>query len=272
MELTLLGTAASEGWPAPYCDCPHCTEARRRGGANLRSRTGALIDNDFKIDHNDDTIIQMQRVGRSLSAVRTILFTHEHYDHIRGQSLKNIAPPFAATPPQQPIAVYGNARVLEIIRDSCPGDALAHMDLLPINPLVPFTTPTGDQVLPMPAAHIEGALVHRITRHAKSLLYGHDSGIFPAQTFDALATAGPLDIALLECTGGGLNTSNKNHLDVEGVLSVTADLRRLGAITDRTRVIVTHFSHNGGLLHEELVARFAPHHIEVAYDGMIVRI
>ena len=27
----LLGTAAAEGWPAAYCDCEPCTEARRRG-------------------------------------------------------------------------------------------------------------------------------------------------------------------------------------------------------------------------------------------------
>jgi phosphoribosyl 1,2-cyclic phosphate phosphodiesterase len=49
------------------------------------------------------------------------------------------------------------------------------------------------------------------------------------------------------------------------------ELRTRGAITDTTRVIATHFSHNGGLLHEELVRAFLPYRIEVAFDGMVVR-
>jgi phosphoribosyl 1,2-cyclic phosphate phosphodiesterase len=48
--------------------------------------------------------------------------------------------------------------------------------------------------------------------------------------------------------------------------------RRRGAITDSTRVIATHFLHNGGLLHEELIQTLLPHGIEVTFDGMVVRV
>lgn len=61
-------------------------------------------------------------------------------------------------------------------------------------------------------------------------------------------------------------------MDCNGVIQSVADLRRRGAIVDRTRVIATHFSHNGGLLHEELIKTFLPHGIEVAFDGMVVRV
>ena len=29
MKLTFLGTGSAEMYPAPFCDCPHCTQARQ---------------------------------------------------------------------------------------------------------------------------------------------------------------------------------------------------------------------------------------------------
>jgi phosphoribosyl 1,2-cyclic phosphate phosphodiesterase len=60
-------------------------------------------------------------------------------------------------------------------------------------------------------------------------------------------------------------------MGVNGVVKMAEELRRRGAVTDKTKLIATHFSHNGGLLHEELVEAFLPHNIAVAFDGMIVR-
>ena len=40
-------------------------------------------------------------------------------------------------------------------------------------------------------------------------------------------------------------------------------------MTDRTRLIATHFSpHGGAASHEELVRLLTPHGVEVAFDGM----
>ncbi len=272
MELLLLGTAAAEGWPAPYCVCPHCEGARRRGGANLRSRSGALIDEDLKIDHNADTVLQMQRTGRSLAKVRTLLFTHQHSDHIVATEIQWASKPFTATPPAEPIAVYGNDEVMAMLQAAFPDPAKRNLDLRPLAPLVPVTTPAGDEVLPLPADHAPGALLLRITRGGKTVFYGHDSGLYPPATLDALAQGPTLDLALLDCTYGGQASGNRGHMGVGGVVQMTEELRRRGAITDGTRVIATHFSHNGGLLHEELVLAFLPHGIEVAFDGMVVRV
>ena len=43
MNIQYLGTAAAEGWPAPFCACPVCSYARAARGRNLRTRTQALI-------------------------------------------------------------------------------------------------------------------------------------------------------------------------------------------------------------------------------------
>ena len=49
MKITFLGTAAAEGIPALFCNCQCCTEARRRGGKNLRTRSQSLINDDLLI-------------------------------------------------------------------------------------------------------------------------------------------------------------------------------------------------------------------------------
>lgn len=278
MELLLLGTAAAEGWPAPFCECLHCTEARRRGGPNLRARSGALVDDDLKIDFSADTVLHMQRCGRSLAGMKTLVFTHQHADHIMPPELRWMAAPFTQTPPPQPIALYGNSQVMALMRE----EFAAFPPLgrfLQLHQLEPFqlaTTAEGDEILPLPADHVEGALLLRITRSAsrggKTLFYGHDSGLYPEATLDALGAAGPLDIVLMDCTSGGQTTGNRGHMDIRGVARMAEELRGRGAITGTTRVIATHFSHNGGLLHEELVQALLPYGIEVGFDGMVVRL
>jgi phosphoribosyl 1,2-cyclic phosphodiesterase len=49
--------------------------------------------------------------------------------------------------------------------------------------------------------------------------------------------------------------------------------RSLGGknIRSRTSVLI-HFSHNAGLLHEDLVGIFEPHCMQGAYDGMIIQL
>jgi phosphoribosyl 1,2-cyclic phosphate phosphodiesterase len=271
MELLLLGTAAAEGWPAPYCDCPACEDARRRGGPNVRSRSGALIDDDLKIDHNADTVVHMQRERRSLSRVKAILFTHHHSDHFLPAELEWTARPYTNTPPPEPIICFGNELVCEEIRKWCPRPRF-NVEPRLIRPLEPARTPQGDAVLPLPADHGHGALVLRITRDGKSVFYGHDSGLYPPQTLDALGDGVRLDIAVFDCTGGGAKTDNRGHMDLYGVLKMVDELCRRGAITSTTRCIATHFSHNGGLPHEDLVRQLLPHGIEPAFDGMIVRV
>jgi phosphoribosyl 1,2-cyclic phosphate phosphodiesterase len=273
MELLILGTAAAEGWPAPFCLCDNCQEARRRGEANIRGRAGALIDDDLKIDFGPDTLSQMLRTGRTLAKIKTLLFTHQHADHVVASELLWIVRPYTQTPPER-IETWGNEAVLKKIGEafgSMP-NAPTNLDLHAIHAGQSFRTGQGDEVLALPADHVEGAVVLRIKRGGKTLFYGHDSGLYPQPTLDALGDGTKLDIALFDCTCGGLKTANRGHMDTGGVIQMVEHLRKTGAITDRTRAIATHFSHNGGLLHEELVQTFLPHRIEVAFDGMVVKV
>ena len=67
MRVTLLGTGAADGWPAPWCTCPSCADARHRG--ELRRPTSALVDDVVLLDLSPAP----PPVGVSLAGVHTVL-------------------------------------------------------------------------------------------------------------------------------------------------------------------------------------------------------
>jgi phosphoribosyl 1,2-cyclic phosphate phosphodiesterase len=273
MELLLLGTAAAEGWPAPFCLCPACETARKLGGPNVRTRSGALIDDELKIDFGPDTVMQLQRTGRNLSRVRTLIFTHQHSDHFTPTELEWAAEPFTLTPPSTgSIELCGNAKVMaDIQRTFADNKHALPFKYREFKAGDHFTTVAGEEIWAMPAQHVAGACLLRIRRNGKTILYGHDSGAYPAPTIERLSDGIKLDIALFDCTYGSADNDH-GHLGAPAVVRTAGELRRRGAITDATRVIATHFSHGGKWLHQDLVRYFMPHGIEVAYDGMVVSV
>ena len=61
-------------------------------------------------------------------------------------------------------------------------------------------------------------------------------------------------------------------MGVQGAIKTKRHMQEIGCLNPGCRVLVTHFSHNGGLLHHELEARLWGEGIEVAYDGMNVSV
>ena len=55
MKLTYLGTAAAEGFPAIFCNCEFCKEARKLKGKNIRTRSQSIINDDLLIDFPADS-------------------------------------------------------------------------------------------------------------------------------------------------------------------------------------------------------------------------
>ena len=46
--------------------------------------------------------------------------------------------------------------------------------------------------------------------------------------------------------------------------------KEYGCIHEKTRIVLTHFSHNGGWLHEELEDETKEEGLTIAYDGMVL--
>lgn len=87
MKLFFLGTGAGEGYPGYWCECPHCTYARRHRGKNLRTNSCLAINEELLIDIGPSSFDNAARFGVNLTQIKTLLITHPHEDHLYPQNL-----------------------------------------------------------------------------------------------------------------------------------------------------------------------------------------
>ena len=273
MRLTILGSAAAEGWPAMWCSCTACREARARGGPNIRRRTAYLVDDDTLVDCGPDIYWQSIAFGIDLSRVRRVFVTHSHFDHLSPRELMWRRKGYSAY--EGPVLdVYGNDAVRKRIQRElgCSPDT-ASIALHPVEPGAAFRSGDVD-VMPVRANHApdEVPVNYILQRAGRSLLIGNDSGWWSEETWDRLRQF-ELDAAVLECTYLHRDPdATAHHLGVDAMIRVRDRLVRQGSLKPGARVVANHFSHNGMTLHEELCAYLLPHGIGVGYDGLVLEL
>ena len=278
MKLHYLGTAAAEGWPALFCNCENCRRARLAKGKNYRSRPQVLIDGKLMMDFGPDTFYHMMKYDLDFTDVRQVLLTHSHTDHFYSTELILRAMPYAFDRDKNKMILYGNEkchwmflRTLQVEDDS------ENMrDCVGFQQIEAFQTiQAGDyQVTSLQAIHDpkEECLIYLIRdQEGKTFLYANDTGYFPESTWQALEGC-KLDGISLDCTLGKNPTMEAGHMGLYANRKVVERLRSMGCIGDNTKIVLTHFSHNGGLLHEELEEETKKDGFIIAYDGMILYI
>ncbi|KYH39940.1 MAG: carbon-phosphorus lyase [Candidatus Bathyarchaeota archaeon B26-2] len=271
MEVHFLGTGAAEGWPGLFCECEMCERARVLGGKNVRTRSSIIIDGAYKVDLPPDNYLHMLRHGFSLAEVKHLFITHTHYDHFHPDDLLMRRKPFAHIRDRKPLHIYGNRQVLNsvmtIVKEHPEINIVTHL----AEPLKPLE---ADRVkaLPLPADHAENqvSLLYLFEMNGKTVLHGYDSGWFPEDTWRALKGY-IIDLVILDCTNGALPYV-KYHMGVKGVIETRRHMLSEGIASKDTTFVATHFSHNGGLLHESLVSKLSPEGIQVAFDGLTIRL
>ena len=110
MKITYLGTAASEGLPAPFCTCPVCQKARSEGGKSVRTRSQALVDESLLIDFPADTYFHWLQNGFDFLKVRDLIVTHSHCDHWYPMDLFTCVEPYAHHG-EYSLTLHGNEKV-----------------------------------------------------------------------------------------------------------------------------------------------------------------
>lgn len=275
MRILYMGTAAAEGWPALFCACPICDRARKEGGKNLRTRTQALLDGGLLFDFPPDTYSHAIRHGLNLGDIHTLLVTHSHMDHWFPTDLIHRHEHFGHGI-RGALEVYGNEAVKTAF------DANILIDRFkphPIDGVVNFhVTHGGDrftsggwEITAVPADHDkrEECLVYICKKDGKTLLYGHDTGRDLSPLAWELITAQRYDLVSLDATMGK-KTIGGYHMGLPDVELVLEKLTALGCVDGDTKKVINHFSHNGGMTHEELVAWGEERGILAACDGMEV--
>ncbi len=272
MQITLLGTGAAEGWPGLFCNCKVCSHARKKRGKNLRTRSSLMIDNCFKFDFPPDTLHHLFECNLDLRSLKAIFFTHSHDDHFAPKELQYTRDFFVTEPLPQPIPIYAPDDIILTLQTLLPVSQLP----LTLHELHPRQTVNinGYQFIPFAAHHDPNIIcLNYIVRdpYGITLLYASDTGWYPEETWNFLESE-TFDAMVVECTNGDIEGGYDRHLGISDVIRMKNRLEKSGSLLSGAVVTATHFSHQGGLNHEELENRLSQEGIFAAYDGYTIQI
>ena len=233
MRLHLLGTGSSDGYPNPWCRCSSCRAAAAAG--LVRGQTAALVDGRLLLEIGAEAPRAALCQGTTLADVEAVLVTHAHPDHHawpawmwRGWAVG-----------RRPLTLVGPPAVLDAARDRL-DDTVAAVPVQAGDRL----TVAGYDVVVLPARHggpeVGPAVLYDVTGPGGGrLLWGCDTGELPDEAL-ALVTDRAYDAVVLELTSAHL----PDHLDLRSWPLQVAELRRRGAVTDRTHLLAAHLGHD----------------------------
>ena len=273
MKLTYLGTAAAEGMPGVFCNCEYCKEARRLGGKNIRTRSQAIINDDLLIDLPADTYSHFLNNNIEGDKIKYLLVTHSHQDHFYPDDLRMRRDVYAHDMRVDKLQVYCGEGTADKIDKS----DILEFGTIECNLLKPFDKVDigGYTVTALPARHYhgDGALFY-IIEGEKTILYAHDTGYFYDEVFEYIKENKIVfDLASFDCTNVDIPINDEgSHMGIENINRVVGLLREMGAVTDETKMVINHFSHNGAPLHHKLEERVGEYGYIVSYDGMSVEL
>ena len=113
-----------------------------------------------------------------------------------------------------------------------------------------------------------------ISYRGKHIFYCLDTGWLLDETFAFLQEKKyRFAMVALDCTSVDTPSNDTaGHMNLEQNVRVVERLKSFGCVDDKTKIVVTHFSHNGNPLHERVEEICKPYGFEVAYDGMKVKL
>ncbi|HRJ26224.1 MAG TPA: MBL fold metallo-hydrolase [Fimbriimonadaceae bacterium] len=268
MKITLLGTGASDGIPGFFSHSEVSEHARQHGGKNIRSRASALINGELQIDVAPECHHQLVRSGYRATDWTGVFFTHTHDDHFAYRELQYALIPFVDEP-FAPFTIYGNEVALSAIAADYPDwpfEMVLSKSFEPIHHQQ-YT------VTPIKAHHMLEQDAHNflIQEGPTTLLYATDTGVWEDRTWEFLQDF-KVDGLIIESTDGIHKTPYYGHLDARETVEVVGRLRQHGILRASAPIFTTHHAAAGGLNHDQLVDFFAPHGIDVGYDGLTFEI
>lgn len=280
MKIKYFGTAAAEGIPAFFCSCPICEKSREAGGRNIRTRSQALINDELLIDFSADTYLHIMNYGLELRKVKSLLITHGHDDHLYPYDLMyRISPVYAEYPNngkgKVPLDIHLTKKSSKEMMRIFKKENVLKRDPTALNvnivkKFVSFQT-AGYTVHPLCANHAKhlDPLIYIIEKDGKSILYAHDTGLFPSDTWDYIENCGiKFDFVSLDCTSTNREKLKGTHMNLAGCVKTKERLIMSGIADENTIFCLNHFSHNGGYTYDELVPVAQEHGFIVSYDSM----
>ena len=283
MEITFLGTAASEGYPVAFCGCDNCARARELGGPNLRNRSAALVDATLLLDIGPDVMAASLTHGVPLTDVRYCLLTHEHEDHLDATHLHSRSPFNETVAPLMHLYATAGAlqRAAAALGDHLPPEGLLDPAVqqqlnLAVCPVAPGETFQAGpyRVTAVPAQHDERItpLLYVIEKDGRALFYATDTGPLPDEAWEVLATwGGTFDVVVLDHTFG-LKERSSGHNNADQFVETLDRLRDSDLLAEGCRAFAHHIGHHSNPDHATLSRYAAARGYAVACDGLTVAV
>lgn len=253
-QLVLLGTGTSVGVPTIGCACRVCRSPNPR---NQRTRCSAILglpEGNLLIDTPPDLRTQLLREG--LGIVHTVLYTHEHADHLFGLDDLRLMPFYLG----HAVPLYCEDFVEQRIRkafdyaftaiEPTHAGAVPQLEFRPIT-LAPFEV-LGVRVTPIRLQH--GPRFKVLGFRWGNVAYCTDVNEIPPESWPLLDG---LDVLILDALR---ERPHPTHFCLEQAIGVVERVRP-------RRAIFTHVAHE--LDYAETNASL-PSGMELAYDGQRV--
>lgn len=278
MKIKYLGTAAAEGIPAVFCECETCKKAIELGGKNIRTRSQALIDGKLLIDFPADTYIHSLTYGIKLGDIKHCLITHSHSDHLYPNEIyMRQTGVYAHLKEETPITFYADQRGYDLIQNVIKIDNIPGKDVVvkKVELYSPFKVDEYE-VTALRATHspTSSPVVYLIKKGDKRIFYCHDTSEFNDEAMEYIKNSGiKVDLLSLDCTEGAKHTTYNGHLNIFRCAEFVEKLKEIGIVDDNTKIVLNHFSHNGGsVLYDDFVKIADDYGFCVSYDGMEIEI
>ena len=271
MVLTFLGTAAAEGFPAVFCNCKFCNEARRLGGKNIRTRSQSIVNDDLLIDIPADTYHHFLQNNIAGDKIKYLLVTHAHQDHFYPEELEMRHGAYAHDMRAPILKMLCSEYVKEKLEAS--GVNYGNVEVEVIEPFE--TKELGEySVTALPARHMQGALFYMIKQGGKTIKHANDTGYFFEEVFEYLEkNKVKLDMLAMDCTNVDIPISNNgSHMGFKNIEQLLKRLEEIGCVDDNTIKYVNHFSHNANPLQDVLEQRAGEYGCKVSFDGCRVEL
>ncbi len=277
MKFQYLGTSASEGVPAVFCECEMCNEVRRRGGRDLRTRSCAVINDKVMLDFGPEAYVQSVRFGVHLSKIRHLLVTHPHTDHFQMNNFPLRGGFWGMNLCEDVMTVYGGKEVFERVSEYLETGREVTRPHFAAKKLTAFEPFEDDEYkfIPLRAQHdpsIE-CLFYLVEdkKENKRVLYIHDTENDIDDSLDFIKGI-HCDMVSFDCTmARGFVKKGERHMGIQNDLLVRDKLIENGVVDSSTRLVCSHICHHKGF-YDDLARDFAKEGFELAYDGMIIEL
>jgi len=277
MKVTFLGSGGGSGIPNPFCQCVNCEAARAAGGRSLRNSPAVLINDDLLIDCGADVDTSARTQGVRLHALRSLVITHRHSDHLdpwffwerRGVAGTEL-PLLTVYAPQDALDEIDAFYQANVGWDRAALETQTRIACRVVRPGM-LKIAGRYRLHFFPAAHGDAtlsAVLVGVKDVRAAYLHAYDSGPFSDETWTQLAAHHFDAVAIDACIGQQADFHSDQHMTGPQTVAHAARLRETGILKPGGVVLATHFVHQSAGDHADLLAYYEPQGVGVAYDGL----